>query len=197
MSGSSHFSHNGSESSSCNTLKEFFVSLYPFLFWVSFSSPSFGLVAISPRVPSPTFSPSYHLFYVSGCFVLFFIYSVLLFYGFLYPPHWGDLVICFSSCNSLVCFSLLLPRTPFFTYTLVFPFLCTRHILFWIMSCLVYCPHILSPVLCSRGKGSSHNYALFLPAEFPVASAELMGCPNWRCLLSSSLLCFLTSKAVF
>ena len=50
------------------------------------------------------------LFLVS---VLFFIYSVLIFHGFLSSPHWRDLVICLF-CSSMGSFLLLIGENCLF-----------------------------------------------------------------------------------
>ena len=129
------------------------------LFWVSFSSTSFCLVAISPRVPiflivpSHTLSSCYHFCFLSlGVSVIFFFLicsaipwvplsssmgSFGFFCGFVSP-------FVPLSFFSLLLVLLLLSHTFFFPYTLVFSVYASHFsslILFWIIASIVYYPH--------------------------------------------------------
>ena len=136
-------------SSSCNTLKEF--SVFTSLSLVIFLCPSLFLGLYRHWIWfGGNLSLHFHLSdcclvqFLSPCYLslgvcFFFIYSVLLFHEFLYPPRWGALLIC------LWVFFHLVPLW-FFSLFAVYASHLSSFILFWIVASIVYFPHIFSLV---------------------------------------------------
>ena len=136
-------------------------------------------------------SPCYHFCFMSlKVPINFFIYSVLLFCGFLSPPPpWGALVfslwISSSSCPSLdvlLSSTLLTPETWFSSW----PYSYILHMFSCLMSCGVSCNRNKSP---SPSNFCRDSVAVF--AKLPITSAEFFGVPKLEVPFSQNLFLFL------
>ena len=201
--GSSSSSCNGNVSSSCNTLENFFyVSLIShFSLCLSFLSVFFfhwfqfgGNLSLCSHLPDYSLalflSPCYHFCFVSLVdSVLLFIYSVLLFHGFLSPT---DLFVgLFNLFSPLWFYSLF--ATPLAAieyiflplYHAVYALHLSSLILFWNVASILHISSYFQScgILCSIDKESPPQLCTIPSYRVPCylcIMQNFLQCLNWR-----------------